>query len=208
MTLPATYTPVGSVVSGVPDPMYPAPEALIRRIRAEIDPHFVPLWVNKWWKTENGSLVKTGYHMIARHVRNPHFRAPVIKGLLLPTTKTYGIRYEAPILMALSMDGLSDDESIAGQLPRYEPFSNQTFNAMKKAMWLRNNKSADQESDDLGNAVKEAEAKVWQSVSEEADYRHKNDGLQFRKGYGTADSVYVSSTLVKLREAAGMESAA
>jgi hypothetical protein len=208
MSLPATYTPVGSVVSGVPDPMYPAPEALIRRIRAEIDPHFVPLWVNKWWKSPNGSLVKTGYHMIARHVRNPHFRAPVIKGLLLPTTKSYGIRYENPILMALSMDGLSPDESIAGHLPRYEAFTNQTFNAMKKAMWLRNNESADVQSDDLGTEVKTTEEKVWTSVDQEATYRHQNDGLQFRKGTGAADSVYVSSTLVKLREAAGMESAA
>lgn len=183
--------------------MYPAPEGLIKRIRSEIDPAFVPLWCNKWWQSPNGGLVKTGYHIIARHVPHPRHRAPVVRNLVLPTNRTYGINYENPILLCLSMDGLSDDERNRGCLPRYEPFTGDTFRAMKKAMWTRNNKRPDETVDEWVNSEKEREAKVWKSVSDEADYRHQHDGVQFRKGTGAADRVYVSDTLIKLRDIAG-----
>lgn len=198
---------VGSSISAVPDPLYPVPTHLVRLVRREIDPHFVPLWANIWWKSPNGGLVKTGHHMLARHVRNPHHGAPVIKGLLLPSNRLHGIKYEQPILEANMLDGLTDEERSKGTLPHYVPFDRTVVEVMRWAMWRRNNVTPDERAMAVEEAAAAEEARVSKSLHSEMSYARHHDGNRLRRAAGKADRVYVSDTLVRLREIASGEAA-
>lgn len=191
-------------MSAIPDAVYPAPDSLVRRIRSEIDKDFVPLWVTYEFKHDvTGGTVRTGHHVLARHVKHPRFKAPVVKNLVLPSSQVNGIRYEQPILQCFILDGLSDEERNKGCLPKYVPMNNELFHSLKQAMWLRNNQSIDETADQAEQAEEEAYNKHWRDKHKEFSYRRKNDSLRFRQSLGTADRVYVSDTLVRLREIAG-----
>jgi hypothetical protein len=197
------YVPVGHQITGIPDALYPAPDSLIRRI-LEFDKDFRPLWVNQWWKSPNGGIVKTGHHMLARYVPNPRSARRVIKGLVLPTVKTYGVYFKPPILEALLLDGLSQTERDNGALPRYVPFTSVLVENMRANMWRRNNLNTDERVDAAERREEEETARKRKRNDDESNYRRRHDSHRFPVNGWKAPRVFVSDTLVKLREAAGM----
>jgi hypothetical protein len=186
------YERVGAQITCVPDPVYSIPVHLLRQIHREIDPAFRPLWVNILWKSPNGGVVRTGHHLIARHVLHPIAGAPVIKGLLLPTTNLYGIEWRQPILIATVLDGLSDQERNRGVLPRYVPFDARIVKSMKYAMWRRNNVSANERANQNDQAEQEAERRVKAEIVAGVTERKKDELLRIKRAMGKADYVYVS----------------
>ena len=187
------YTRIGAQISCVPDPVYPAPVHLVRQIRREFDPGFIPLWCNIWWKSPNGGVVKTGHHMLARHVLHPRAHAPVIKGLLLPLTPTYGLVWRPPILLATILDGLSDEERNQGALPRYVPFDGSVVQSMRYAMHRRDNVHPVVRVAEAEEAEQARQAGVWKDVVDGVEYRKKNERLRIKRALGQADFVYVTS---------------
>lgn len=181
--------------------MYPAPDSLIRHI-LEFDKDFRPLWVNQCWKSPNGGIVKTGHHMLARYVPHPRAARRVIKGLTLPTTKLFGVTYQPPILEALLLDGLSDEERDRGVLPNYVPFTGVLVENMRAMMWRRNNIHPDDRAADMERREAEAEARAKKASDDRAMYAQKHDAHRFPKNDWINPRVFVSDTLVKLREAA------
>jgi hypothetical protein len=196
------YVPVGHSITGIPDAMYPAPDSLVRRI-LKFDPAFRPLWVNQWWKSPNGGIVKTGHHMLARFVPHPRSPKRVIKGLLLPSYKLYGVEFRPPILEALLLDGLSDEERNRGVLPKYVPYTGVLVENMREMMWRRNNIHPDDRAKAMVEKPEAAENRHWENVLAETSYRMKHDAHRFPKNGFIAPRVFVSDTLIKLREAAG-----
>jgi hypothetical protein len=185
---------------------YPFPAHYCRQIREEIDPSFVPLWINKLWRTPNDGQVWTGHHMLARYVPVPRESAPRIKFLTLPSCRTYGIRYENPLLECDILDGLTDKERNQGVLPRFEQFTGRHLEAMRRAMWLRNNLSAEERMAAMQALEQERELRARKSNDSEAEYRRHHDEGRLNRLAGHGDRVFVSDTLKTLREAAGMES--
>ena len=186
---------VGSVITAD----YYFPEHLARRIRAEIDPNFRPLWVRYLWRTPNDGFVWTGHHILARHVPFPRSEQPPIPNLILPAPheKVHGVTYQAPIVMGRTLDGLTDEELQAGVLPRYEPFTENDLRDMRWAMWRRNNvRSADRIREGK-EARRDGAAYNRRQSAARARYRVWNDRLRFKKHLGVADSVFVSHTLRK-----------
>lgn len=182
----------------------PFPQHYVDLIRQEIDPDFVPLWAETVWRTPNGGIVKTGCHVLARHVPHPRAGASTAK-VQLPAEPVYGIKYQHPIVVAVILDGLTEDERDRGDLPRYEPITRQVVESMRRAMWLRNNGSLEDRIRAFEEADALEEAAESKRVAQEIAYRQRHDSLRLRKVMGKADSVFVSESLVKLREAAGME---
>lgn len=136
------YTPLGYHYSAIPDAMYPPDPGLVREWR-RIDPAFRLLWKTVIWRSPNGGVFKTGHHVLARQVRNPHSAAPTCPGLLLPTSPC-SMSWVAPILAARTLDGLSDSEINRGCLPRYQPFDRQVVNSLRWVWWRRSHKTADE----------------------------------------------------------------
>lgn len=186
------HTKVGSQISCVPDPVYAAPAHLVRRVCRELDPSFRPLWVNILWRSPNGGLVKTGHHMLARHVLHPLRRAPIVKGLLLPTLPTYGLHWRPPILLATILDGLSDEERNQGVLPRYVPFDEDVVASMRFAMHRRNNVAAKDRADQAEQAETERVRRAEAAIASETAYRKQQESLRIKRHLGLADFVYVT----------------
>jgi hypothetical protein len=187
---------------------YPFPEHYARQIRAEIDPDFVPLWINKLWRTPNDGIVWTGHHMIARHVRHPRSSAPLVKHLRLPMHREYGIRYENPILEADILDGITETERNQGVLPRYEPFTGKHLRTMAYAMWARNNKEGARRAQEQEQIAAAQIAAGRKAQASELAYRRRHDDGRLNRVAGKGDRVFVSDTLRQLRAAAGMEAVA
>ncbi len=187
---------------------YPFPEHYVRQIRREIDPQFVPLWAETLWMTPNDGLVKTGCHVLARHVKHPKHRSMAARVEGMPIRSLYGIRYENPILVAAILDGLTDKDRDKGVIPKFEPITGQVIDSMRYAMWMRNNTSVDEQIAERERRAEEADKASTKSIASELAYRRQHDDLRIRRAQGKADRVYVSDTLTKLREAAGVEKVA
>lgn len=188
--------------------VYPFPSHYVKQIRNEFDPSFVPLWIQTTWKTPNDGLVQTGCHMLARFVRHPRAGANVVEHLLLPTSRTYGIKYEVPILQALMLDGLTEEERDRGELPRYEPITRERVEGMRRAMWMRNNKGTKRWKAEIDRIQALEILRNQEATDKELAYRRHHDALRLRCVNGTAARVFVSDTLKTLREAAGYTGAA
>lgn len=91
------YVLLGSQASAIPDPEYPWDPAVVKKIRKEFDPDFVPLFIRELWRTPSKGLVSVGRHACGRTIRNPHDGYRYLN-VLLPTSPIGGIKIEGPIL--------------------------------------------------------------------------------------------------------------
>lgn len=181
----------------------PWPVEMVRLAR-EFDPSFRLMWVVNAWETPNKGVVKTGNYMIARQVINPVMTDEWIKNPLTPSHSVGGVTYRAPFLSATILDARTDLEMQRGKLPKFEPFTRRHVESMRAAMWIRNNSTPDEVERKADEVMAEEERKADREMHQEAIYRRQNDRVQNRSLHGACDRVYVSSSLVKLREAAGM----
>lgn len=182
----------------------PWPSHNIRLVH-EFDPKFRLMWVVNVWKTPNDGIVKTGNYMLARQVVNPTATGDWIKNPRLPIGSVHGVSYRGPFLAASILDARTSSEMQHGVIPKFKPFTGREVETMRAAMWLRNNKSLDEREREASEAEAEAEKRAERTMHKEAIYRRQYDGVQLRKLVGKADRVYVSESLRKLREVAGVK---
>jgi hypothetical protein len=195
------YRHVGGWVQGYPDG--PWPTAKIQDVIA-FDPAFRLLWVVNVWKTPNEGIVKTGSYMIGREVKNPYASREWIKGLRLSQYPVDGVRYTRQIMAANILDGLTDSERNAGKLPRFEPFTSRHVESLRKAIWQVKHVSQDEEDAIEQAAADEAEQKAFRQIAKDREDEKRERALHNRVKAGRAARTFVSDTLVKLRETAGM----
>lgn len=196
---------VGGCVTAVPDEMYPWPAHYVRQIREEIDPCFIPLWAVTLWRTPNDGFVTTSCHAVGRYVRNPLDGRNVLKNLHMPIRNHFGIHYQSPIVQGPIFDGLTEQERNKGVLPRYEPITGQIVGAMRVAMWKRNNQDIEARIREIEEYEDEQEKRRSLELSQSLAYKRKNDEAQWKQVRGQAGRVFVSETLIKLRETAGLK---
>lgn len=196
------YTKLGAWFQAIPDAIYPWPVDLVARIRHEIDPDFVPVWVNQLWETPAGTLVRTGHHMLCRHVVNPHHRADVLHALL-PTAESAPY----PLIACHTLDGLTNEERASGKfLPRYQPFGAWVLDHLKYSMWLHRNQQEVSAKDllDAAKAAKEAERRAMdQALLAKKKDRH----YQFKWATGEGQTVFLSEAHQKAAKAEGRAAA-
>lgn len=190
------YSPLGYEIVAQ-SAVYPFPEHYARQIRREIDPNFVPLWLNKWWRSPNGGIVHTGHHYIARHVPHPKYGEGWIANLHLPAFSVYGIRYKTPIVEVDILEGITDQERDQGVLPRYEPFTGRNIQEMRRQMWKRNNERAETRGPEQEAIETERRERARRNNNSEAAYRRRHDRTRLLRAEGLADRAFVSHTLRK-----------
>jgi hypothetical protein len=113
--------------------------------------------------------------MLARYVPVPRESAPRIRNLTLPVFRTYGIRYENPLLECDVLDGLTDAERNQGVLPRFEQFTGRHLAAMRRQMWMRNNLTADERIAAMDELERQAVLTRQRANDDAARYRRMND---------------------------------
>lgn len=173
------------------------------RLVHEFDPKFRLLYVVNAWKTPNDGVVKTQNYMLARQVVNPITSNDWIKNPMMPNGPVGGVYYRAPFLSAQILDARTNSEIQRGKLPKFEPFTRKHVESMRAALWLRENRTTDEVEREIQETAAADERAVDRKLHADAIYRRQNDWLQNRHVHGKADRVYVSSTLERLRAAAG-----
>lgn len=146
------YVRLGKQISAVPDAEYPWDPAIVRKIRAEFDPAWTPLFCRELWQSPgtHGHVV-TGRHMVGRHVSIPKSELDVLS-VLRPSHSYGGITIKAPIIESMTLetrlhDGSCECDSCAverssGGLVRrdlgsYVPFDDRVYFTCK-AIWQQN----------------------------------------------------------------------
>lgn len=174
-----------------------------RRILAELDPFFRPLWVNILHRSPNGGFVWTGHHMLARYVPITRAQIAPIRNFLPPTSAVHGIRYENPIIEADLLDGLTDSERDLGVLPRYQPFTGERFRQMQYARWVLRNKTFKQRRRERQELREQQELEARRANENREKARAIERNFLVKRHTDMVDRVYVSDTLKQLRETAG-----
>ena len=64
-TLPTIHRLVTTVVSQIPNELYPFDPAVVRAIQREFDPDFIPVWVKNVFRVGTGGYVVQQYHAAA-----------------------------------------------------------------------------------------------------------------------------------------------
>lgn len=87
----------------IEDVEYPVPWHLVREIRSEFDPLFVPLFRRRFWQTPNGHAFTDGRFALGRYVPTPESSLPDL-GISWPAYRLGGIYFKGPVACALVMD--------------------------------------------------------------------------------------------------------
>jgi hypothetical protein len=163
------------------------------RIRREFDPNFRPLWSNVLWQSPNGSLFWTGHHVLARYVPHPSAEHELAQ-VILPSTRVHGVTYKHPIVIANTLDGLTDKER--GRIPgRYVPIDERIFAYMKERAWRVRNMHTSRGFAENRRLQKAAIAKAAASRGDEFAYRRASIEPRLRRlETGTEDRVYVTES--------------
>jgi hypothetical protein len=179
-----------------------SPEAeTVARIRAEIDPWFVPLWLTREYESATGGCSLETYVVLGRYRKNPPPNARVIKGLPL------GPKGEKIQLICV-VNGLDDEDREKGKTGHYVPLRTileDLRKAYKEMSEEREFMDAAAVDDAQERAWAEAEAKKKRDLVESISYMRHNDRDQINQDNGYTGRTFVSSTLKLLREAAGSE---
>lgn len=192
----AEYKKLGAWFQAIPDAAYPWPADLVARIRHEIDPMFVPVWVNQLWETPAGTLVRTGHHMLCRHVVNPHHKAAVLHALL-PTSESTPY----PLIACHTLDGLTNDQRASGKfLPMYQPFGEWVLDHLKFSMWLHRNRQ-EVSAADLYEAEKKARRAKQRAVDAQLLARKRDRHYQFKWAMDAGQTVFLSEAHAKAQKA-------
>lgn len=142
---------IATEFSAVPDVTYPVPVDIVRDIRKDFDPNFVPLWVRRVYLTPSGGEVVRGFHMLARYIEHPLYEPSERVRVLTPT---YGWSYNSGWIYPCSTlercqcrcgawKGRPDVCSQCGgqdlkrpDMPgRYVPFDRSVYLAMQQQFW-------------------------------------------------------------------------
>jgi hypothetical protein len=184
-------------------PEGPWPVGRIKDVMA-FDPDFRLLWVTNVWKTPNDGIVKTGSFMTGREVKNPFASKAWIKRLRLSQHKVSGVRYTRFTMHSDILDGLTEEERNLGALPRFVPFTSQDVESLRRDFWRTRNMSQAEEEAEANKAAEEAEHKALKAIVQDRDAEKRERALHNRVKAGKAARTFVSDSLIKLREAAGI----
>ncbi len=176
------WTLVSSTVSAVTPANYSSSEDVIRAL-LRVWPNFRPLWITNTYRSPNGGLKSVSFHAIAHYDPRGQFDKRIITGLVLPSTKLYGIEWKQPIYLDDIVDGLSNYErkfildpfavrSGDARLrqrrvfPRYQPLTHGLVGQVQQHL-------DEVEADEL--AVREAAEKAKTDLADYARYAVKHD---------------------------------
>lgn len=190
-----TWAPLGDEYICVNDVEYPPDWNVVRQIRREFDPFFVPALVRQPWSTGTGEVVVIVHHIICRQVPDPKTEVARIDPLPihLPTHTVLGRRLRHPIIAGHTLDGKSPDESGNGLPGYYVPFDERVLASMRAIQWIHRN-----EGPVAAREAQVAEKQIGKLANRKTRRAVIADEFEFKK-----PKVYVSSTLTKLRAAAG-----
>lgn len=190
---PDNYVLSGGAYSVTPPAHLSGEPEAVATIRKRIDPDFVPLWLTREYKHENGAYERTYHTVYARYVLTPQAGAYVITGL------PRGPRGEEIRLISV-IDGLDNTERAQGKMGLYVTFAK----CIEEIDWLKKRGDTTRDmpsgwySDQMRKAADAAARKGRQDIASEYAYRRKNERHRTLKEQGRADDVFVSSTLVKI----------
>lgn len=174
------YVKLSTSYSAIPPPQFGACEDTTRVILRELGDNFRPIWATSAYRSPNGGTVVTHLHVLGSYVpvtknRDPRKSGQLIKGLLLPTVGSLGIDWKAPIYADDVLDGLSDDERLAGALPRYEPLDWEVVAALRRGLWRKRN------AERLSRAQEARNEKAAQKAEDESGHRSMVESLMYQK---------------------------
>jgi len=190
---------VGYQFAMAPPPGVSAEEDVVRRIRAEIMPNFVPLWLTRTFRYPTGKEFTIVHVVLARYELHPPQGARIVAGLPL------GPNGEKIKVIDIA-NGLTQSECTQGFIGRYQPLA-EVFEAMREGMAAFKAQS-DIESFEIEEAKDERERKAMKEekkrklIEHLADVKRDNRGW-LNKQHGHSDSVFVSSTLRKIQKLVG-----
>lgn len=164
------YQLVGSQFSAIAPADHPEREREVRRIIRTLGSGYRPLWVTNIWRSPNGGLVRRCHHILGHYEPNPKRARNLITGLILPTTKLYGLEWRNPIFVDDLLDGLTNDEreligrpsvrpNVRGKrrvLPRYEPLDSRIISGLRRGRWEIDNVSTEDQTQALVKAQETA----------------------------------------------------
>ena len=165
------HVKLGEQFTAVPPPDYPACDDVTRRVLRELGDNFRPLYVVQHWQAPGtNGLVRICLHVLSSYIpitkdKDPRKSGTLARNVLLPTVGNCGIQWRAPIYNDDVLDGLTDDERMAGALPRYEPLDMGLVDVFRRHLWEKRHqaKPLSKEEQDRANAYKakaDDEAKV------------------------------------------------
>lgn len=177
------FTKLGAEFYCIPDSENPWPVDVVRAIRREFDPAFVPIWVRQAWLTPAKTVLVVGRHMVGRYVPYPANEYEPLN-VFLPTTSVGGIHFRHPIIESTTLEiapsAMSELEKSSGgsirrELGQYVPFDNRVYLTMK-AIWHQNhNKRRKEIKREVVSAQLDPKAMALALEMEEQRYALKTD---------------------------------
>ena len=221
---------LGSTITAFPPADCASEWDVVGLVLAE-DPRIRPLWTTKCWQQTTGGLVKRTYLMIAFEAASWNRDHPALAGVILPVHQPR-LRYRGPFRCPSVLDGLEDlarargipEESVESTAERwrsegahgcyvqlaavYPEIKYRTWEVRHRVQYGDEWAKLKQQSLGYFSARDDADRKATKALKEQILENRRDDRRQLQREAGTGDSVFVSSTLQRLREVAGVSPAA
>jgi hypothetical protein len=171
------YTPIGSHLTCVPDVVYGWPMWMVRQIRRDYDPGFIPIFRRLVYRTRAGGILTFIHHGVARAGRETF--DPVVQNVPLP----HGWEFERPTFVerwfqpARSVPG-----SIRAKhnLPKpFVPWSEWVLRWAAETYWAASAEEKQEYVETHGEAAQASRER--EAMQAEVDYVDKNEAAYRQK---------------------------
>lgn len=184
------HTLLGGVVTCFPPAGVPDTSHFTRRIWRELDNTYVPLWVTNVWRSPNGGHVKVHHLAVGSYVPEGDDDRVGIKGLLMPRFPVHGRLPKNPIAIVDILDGLTDEERNFGELPRWQPLTEQALEWGRYFAWRDRNVEVRRQFESRNKADDAATKRLRRSIGREQKARRADKRFDILKSFGRASRTF------------------